>query len=64
MISKKFWVFWAFTIPITIVLLVMWYLWEIHVKVLLEKRDAAIQDIEAQNLRRRKQILAQPLNGL
>jgi hypothetical protein len=42
----------------------MWYLWEQHIKLLLERRDVDIQDIEMQNIRKRKQILAQPMNGL
>lgn len=62
-VSAKFWVYLACTIPLTLVLLVLWFLWQQVIKHLLSERDSQIQAVETEHRQKERQILEQPLNG-
>ncbi|TGO38106.1 hypothetical protein BHYA_0082g00490 [Botrytis hyacinthi] len=53
LVSKKFYIYWAATIPTTVMLLGMWLLWQRRTKELLEKREKEFQDLEAQSKKAR-----------
>lgn len=44
LVSSKFWIYWAFTLPITVVITAIWYMWE--------KRREAKYDREDHDLER------------
>jgi hypothetical protein len=63
-VSKKFWVYWAFNLPITIAFLAMWYLWQQRTLLLLKKRDEVIQQVETEIFNQKREIWKQPLNEM
>ncbi|KAF7937182.1 uncharacterized protein EAE98_001496 [Botrytis deweyae] len=61
-VSKKFYVYWASTIPTTLTLLGMWLLWQRRTKKMLEKRDEEFRDLELQSKRARDDIYREENN--
>ncbi|KAF5873431.1 uncharacterized protein Bfra_004891 [Botrytis fragariae] len=55
-VSKKFYIYWAATIPTTVTLLGMWLLWQRRTRKMLEKRDEKFRDLEAQSKKARNDI--------
>ena len=64
MVSKKFWVYWVFTVPITLTLLVLWLVWHHRTKALMRKKDDKIRALEEENRTKVVGILGQPLASL
>lgn len=63
-VSKKFWVYWALTVPITLALLVLWLVWHHRTKVLMRKKDQKIRQVEEENRRKVAGIMRLPLPSL
>ncbi|TGO57107.1 hypothetical protein BCON_0069g00010 [Botryotinia convoluta] len=61
-VSKKFYIYWASTIPTTVTLLGMWLLWKRRTKKMLEKRDEEFRDLEVQSKRARDDIYREENN--
>ncbi|KAK6605339.1 hypothetical protein H4I95_05145 [Botrytis cinerea] len=55
-VSKKFYIYWAATVPTTVTLLGMWLLWQRRTKKMLEKRDDKFRDLEAKSKKARNDI--------
>ncbi|KAM3074791.1 hypothetical protein ACMFMG_008205 [Clarireedia jacksonii] len=55
-VSKKFYIYWATTIPMTLFLFVLWLFWQKRAKQILEKRDDKIRDVEEQIKERQTSI--------
>ncbi|TGO70878.1 hypothetical protein BELL_0651g00010 [Botrytis elliptica] len=55
-VSKKFYIYWAATIPTTVTLLGMWLLWQRRTRKMLERRDERFRDLEAQSKKAQNDI--------
>ncbi|TEY80403.1 hypothetical protein BOTCAL_0038g00010 [Botryotinia calthae] len=55
-VSKKFYIYWASTIPTTVTLFGMWLLWQRRTKKMLERRDDEFRDLELQSKKERDDI--------
>jgi hypothetical protein len=42
-LSKEFWIYWAFTIPITVVIVAIWYVWEKRREAKYNKEDTDLE---------------------
>ncbi|KAH8602347.1 hypothetical protein B0O99DRAFT_606296 [Bisporella sp. PMI_857] len=62
-ISKKVWIYWAFTLPITIVLLALLAFWQRWLHRLGKKRDAQLRVAEAEG-KREREMLTQSLRNI
>jgi hypothetical protein len=54
-LSNNFWIYWAFTIPFTIVIVAIWYLWEKRREIKYDKED---MDLEKGSEDMEKNIMA------
>jgi hypothetical protein len=58
LVSKKFYIYWAATIPTTLFLFVLWVFWQKRVKQILKKREDKFLDVENQIRKQQTDILA------
>jgi len=54
-LSHKFWIYWAFTIPLTVVIVAVWYFWEKRREAKYDRED---EDLERGSENMEKNIMA------
>ncbi|TGO09095.1 hypothetical protein BTUL_0180g00280 [Botrytis tulipae] len=62
MVSKKFYIYWATTIPTTVTILGIWLLWQSRSKRMLERKNEELRNIEEQSRKARNEIYREENN--
>ncbi|PQE26113.1 Mg2+ transporter -like Zinc transport protein [Rutstroemia sp. NJR-2017a BBW] len=63
LVSKKFYIYWAVTIPTTVFLFLLWILWKERVKQILEEREEKFLDVEDQVRKEQTAIYAEDIGN-